>query len=155
MNKRSKGLSVRKEDDVNNLDRDGFIDYLKKTYIPIPPNPPNLNFAVDFRDSWLNCLAFHFLHSPPIAWSTYPLLIVYDKQNNIVCFNIKKRMKILSKIFEYIQEKYTLKENMSDEYILIPKDGSKYTYKMFIDLIDGCLERVEPPYELTLKKERT
>jgi hypothetical protein len=110
--------------------------------------------VVDFRDSWSNCLAFHFIEAPKTAWNTYPLIIVYNKENEIVCVNIKYHMHNLHKIFEYIQDNYTLKNTMNSECTLIPKDGSKWTYNKFVDLIDSCLERIEPPFKPTVKKER-
>ena len=131
---RSTGETVRKEDDINNLDGDGLTNYLKKHYKP------------------LNAYAFITLVAGTI---TVP--IIREITNSYIMFNCEaKTVKMTNGILDVVQGLLKVMENNfsietfegKDEngeykvYTILPKDGSEVTNKFFIEVIDFLLYHI-------------
>lgn len=151
---RSTGDSVRREDIIDNYDRDQFVDYLKARYKPIPPKPATLSYVVDFRESYLNVVAFHYMEAEPEFFRkedryslTYPVNFYgIDEGNLDVC--VKDREKNLPEIYDALNDKYTLKKSDQEKHIsILPKDGSKPTLSFGIEVIDFLMSLVKPPFK--------
>ena len=143
IHKRSNGQKERKEDDVNLLDRDGFVTYLNNRYVTVYPFPSFYHFVIDFTESYLNCIVVHFMESKDTKTNkvTYPLILNFNWHNEIKNIEIKAHMKDLD-MFKYLSNDFVTGFTGSG-VILKPKDGGKVTYKFFVDLIDKCIDLVD------------
>lgn len=131
---RSSGESVRKEDDINNLDCEGLTDYLKKHYKPLNA------FAVITN-----------------AGNIISVPIIRDHSNSCIMFSCKtKTVKMTNDIMDQVWGLLRVMENnFSIEtfegedgkgeykvYTILPKDGSEVTNKFFIEVIDFLLYHI-------------
>ena len=145
---RSSGESVRKEDDVDNLDMEGLKDYITKHYKLL-----NTFGIVSYVGGIL---------SVPITKITTQHSIMYYPESKIgkICIiddiidNVDGLLEKLNTHFE-IKEYYG--EDMNGKYTLYyvsPKDGSEVTNKFFIEVIDFLLDNIpdSPNYKKSIEK---
>ena len=145
---RGAGDTVRKEDDVNLLDKDELCDYLKKHYKGIVP--------------------FAFISN---EYGTLSVPIIRDTANNYVFYHhesVLNKVTIVDEIVSQVDgllnllyDNFSIKECTGEQdgdkytlYWVSPKDGSEVTNKFFIDVIDFLLENIpeSPNYKKSIKK---
>ena len=146
---RSMGKTVRKEDDVNLLDRDGLYDYINKHYKRIAP----FAFITNIGG----------MLSVPIIRGTVHNCVWYSPESEIKAVSIGDGMisqvdGLLNLLYDNFSIKEINGENNDGEYTTLywvyPKDGSEVTNKFFIDVIDFLLENIpnSPKYKESIKK---
>lgn len=156
MQDRSTGDIIRKEDDINLLDIDGFIEYLKNTYKVCIYDPDNF-FQIG---EW-----YIGGHEDGICNISIPI----EKNDNNETPNMSNRMLMIKKDLgpgdetsimpnKYVFRLYPreIQKTFGDKYIV---DASKFTLtpkdkiinnSVFVDVIDKLLGMVENPI---LKKD--
>jgi hypothetical protein len=152
MNRRSQGIKVRKEDDIDNLDFKEFVQYLKDTYII---DDDSNFFEIGTFPTWGTDIVNIYV---PIEKKD----IFSENRNGIRALTIGKDQKtdefVNIRPNKYIFQLYprelvkTFKDDFGIDYDLfelIPKNG-KITNTMCVEVIDKLLSIVERP--LFIKK---
>lgn len=146
---RSSGESIRKEDDVNNLDDEGLKDYITKHYKPLN------TFAIV-------TYAGGILGVPIIKITTQHSIMYYPSSEfGKICI-VDDIIDIVDGLLEKLNTHFKIKEsygeNISGDYTLYyvsPKDGSDVTNKFFIEVIDFLLDNIpdSPKYKKSIEKK--
>lgn len=134
MQDRSTGDTIRKEDDINNLNSDGLTDYLKKHYKPLNAYAVITNVA-------------DIISVPIIRDHTNSSIMFACKTNKVKMTNdIVDRVHGLLRVMENNFSIETFEgEDGNGEYkvyTILPKDGSEVTNKFFIEVIDFLLYHI-------------
>ena len=136
VHKRSRGDEIRKEDDINNLDREEFYDYLTSHYKPTP----SYHFAEITTSSRFNSISV-------------PIIYRFGLYNINFDFNPKKvsiwidALQSIEGLLKKMEENFSLKESVEFDKvhkIISPKDGSEVTNAFFIDVIDFITDNIAP-----------
>ncbi len=148
---RSAGETVRKEDDVDNLDMEGLKDYITEHYKPLN------TFAIATYSGGIL--------SVPIIKITAQHSIMYFPESKIgkICIvddtisSFDSVDGLLEKLNTHFKIKERYGENISGKYTLYyvsPKDGSEVTNKFFIEVIDFLLDNIpdSPNYKKSIEK---
>ena len=134
MQDRGTGDSVKREDDVNNLDCEGLTDYLKKHYKPLNP------YAIITN-------AGNIISVPIIRDHTNSAIMFSCKTNKVKMTNdITDRVHGLLRV---IKNSFSIETFEGEDgngeykvYTILPKDGSEVTNKFFIEVIDFLLYHI-------------
>ena len=131
---RSAGDTVRKEDDINNLDSEGLTDYLKKHYKPLNAyavitSVADIISVPIIREHTNNCIMF--------GCKTKTIKMTNDIMNHVYGL-----LRIMEKNFSI--ETYEGEDGTGEYkvYTILPKDGSEVTNKFFIEVIDFLLYQI-------------
>ena len=131
---RSTGETIRKEDDVNLLDADALVEYLKKRYKPLN------SFAIITN-----------------AGNIISVPIIRDHTNGCIMFGCEtKTVKMTNNIMDQVhgllrvmENNFSIKTFEGEDgtgeykvYTILPKDGSEVTNKFFIEVIDFLLYHI-------------
>jgi hypothetical protein len=145
---RSVGDTVRKEDDVNNLDCEELKDYITKHYKSL-----NTFAIVTYVDDILGV---------PIIKIDYNCCILYNPESMVgkICI-VDDIIDCVDGLLEKLNAHFEIKkyygENTDDEYTqyyVSPKDGSDVTNKFFIEVLDFLLDNIpdSPKYKKSIEK---
>ena len=144
---RSSGEQIRKEDDINFLDRDGLYDYICANYEILKSRLAGIINSKTFNTLIVPVLMLEHSH-------TIEQLFFNFKFNKIrVMYSFPYSVEGL---FDKLVDNFQLKqEGTGDDicYVISPKDESKVTNKFFIDLIDFIIENI--PDKLKVIKKTT
>ena len=136
MQERGTGDSVKKEDDVNLMDMDRFVDYLRKIY-----DVKNCSAPINSGNKYIILPILSYQHA-------YRSLLLYPE---------KKRAQVRRTNYEkwpegirdYLEDNYdvemTLDEKKDWMYFILPKNGEEANNRFFINLIDDILAHVDEP----------
>ena len=149
LQKRSSGEVTRKEDDVDLLDREGLVDYLKKNY-EFDQHQPIIQTHRD------NCIII-CLYDNQYGYTSY---LDYDNISMDPEIKLLQGINSLKKdseqIYSILTSKYMLTESPENysSIIIEPKGGRyiKITNNFFLDVLDTILENIHKPLENLLKK---
>ena len=137
--KKSLGQEVRIEEDVNRMEPDEFVDYLRKHY------------SLTDADS-INKIKYDgkFLEVPVFSYSPFiTFLEIYYQDNELFLERVDyDKLKIdFPNFFIQLKKKYIIRiknEGYHTEWIyLSPGDGSPISNSFFIDVLDTVIELVE------------
>ena len=139
---RSSGETVRKEDDINLLDRDGLYDYLIHHY-------KNTNSF----DPIYNSDAFDTIKVPFLIQGGSDGVYLNFKENEVyIPYASPYKVKGL---FSKLADEFSLKSDSNTRptwYIISPKDGSEVTNTFFIYVIDFLIDNIPDSFEKGVKK---
>ena len=141
MQDRSTGDTVRKEDDVNLLDAQGFVEYLRNIYKNV-----DTEFYI-FKD--LNdIITVPIFKTEPETW-----FIKYDCNKEEV-YIWKHFLNKENKLFDKLNDDYKLSfiRRHFTENVLIEPKTSKSSNKFFIEIIDYILDNASVLYKRILVK---
>ena len=136
MQERGTGDMTRKEDDVNLMDMDRFVDYLRKIY-----DVKNCSAPINSGNKYIILPVLSYQHA-------YRSLLLYPE---------KKRAQVRRTNYEkwpegirdYLDDNYdvemTLDEKKDWMYFILPKNGEEANNRFFINLIDDILAHVDEP----------
>ena len=137
---RSSGETVRKEDDVNNLNRDDMYEYLKTHY----------KATNRFRDI-SNVDSENYISVPTFAPFGSPYCLYYEFNKNEVRMvsTLKDTM-----IFTSMKNDYSIGLSEDEDWCIIcPKDGSEVNNTFFISVLDYIINYYSgDPYKLWIRK---
>ena len=151
MNRRSQGIKVRKEDDIDLLDRYGFFDYLNKIYRAAPPS------KIRNYDELNSILVPLFgVNKAPLPPKHLSIEIDYNDGQDITIG--KMLMSNFPEIEKDLRDSFNVEDMpagyIRGEYLKIhPKDGSPVTNTFFITVIDFLLEKADDKYTIILSKK--
>ena len=139
---RSTGKTVRKEDEVNHLDREGLYDYLTYHYV-------RTNRFVGISTS----AGFNTIDVPIIIkGGTYPVHFDFDTNEVSVQY---VTLCLVNKLFSKASENFLLKIDPNDpplKCFISPKDGSEVTNQFFIDVIDFFINNISDSEGRAIKR---
>lgn len=142
MQKRSSGDEIRKEDDINLLDRDGLYDYLTSHY-------KNTNsFEPIYNSETFNTIKVPFL----IQGGSDGVFLSFEENEVSIPYASPYKVKGL---FSKLANEFSLKSDAKTEhtwYIISPKDGSEVTNTFFIYVIDFLIDNIPDSFERGVKK---
>ena len=142
MRKRSAGKQIRKEDDINLLDRDGLYDYLASHYKP-------LNSFVNIQNS----SSFNRIDVPVLIQGGADYVhFNFDDNSVFIKFAMPYKVKGL---FAKLADNFSLRSNSDKNplfYIISPKDGSETTNSFYIEVIDFIIDNIPDSFEKGVKK---
>ncbi len=140
--RRGIGTDVKKEDDVNLLDRDGLYDYLTSHY-------KNTNsFEPIYNSETFNTIKVPFL----IQGGSDGVYLSFEENEVSIPYASPYKVKGL---FSKLANEFSLKSDAKTEhtwYIISPKDGSEVTNTFFIYVIDFLLDNIPDSFERGVKK---
>ena len=158
IHKRSNGSQIRKEDDVDNLDMDGFYDYLNDHYETLENTVirkyddlhallvPIVSLELNFQRRSLNFIEIDF--NPDDVTET-KIFMSLRALNEIPYID-----ESLRKVFCVVDRDKTPERGKHVE--IYPKDGGESTIvtnTFFLEVLDFILKEAEGKYTILLKKK--
>ena len=139
MRHRSSGQQIRREDDINLLDRDGLYDYLTSHY-------KNTNsFEPIYNSDAFDTISVPFL----IQGGSDSVYLSFEENEVSIPYASPYKVKGL---FSKLANEFSLKGDSKTGYIISPKDGSEVTNKFFIYVIDFLIDNIPDSFEKGVKK---
>ena len=146
MQDRSTGEIVRKEDDVNLLDRDGFYNYIMEHYKTTTEDVTGPYAIINSENA-------DYISIPILE---YQAVILYSV--NIWHFNTDEKYITIptgnlftgSDLFVKIRDTFKLQPNedkFNHLFKLFPKDNKKVDNKFFLEVIDFIIDNTKEPFE--------
>ena len=143
---RSSGDTIRKEDDINLLDRDGFYNYIMEHYKTTTED-------VTGPYSIINSENADYISIPILE---YQAAILYSV--NMWHFNTDEKYITIptgnlfegSDLFVKIRDTFKLRPNeykFNHLFKLLPKDNKKVDNKFFLEVIDFIIDNTKEPFE--------
>ena len=139
---RSSGETIRKEDDINLLDRDSLYDYLTSHYKNTNSFDPICN-----SDTY-NTIKVPFL----IQGGSDGVYLDFKENEVYIPYASPYKVKGL---FSKLADEFSLKSDSKTGhtwYIISPKDGSKVTNTFYIYVIDFLIDNIPDTFERGVKK---
>ena len=141
MQRRAEGSDKRIEDDIELLDRDGMVEYIKKHYESI-----NSSVGVDvgktiFRehgDEYLIVKPFMYISS--LYW-----LYAYFKNDKIYNVQLMAEKKVCGEFLDKLKEKFMVVHHAASDYFTFCTPEGTVTNQLFIDVFDTILENAKRP----------
>lgn len=146
IHKRSNGIQVRKEDDINFFDEEKLCDYMNKHYNSISDDFQPFSNSNDFG----TIMTSLFKSEDGKYYSIVYRGITSDKP--VITFPTCKD----SNIENLLSEKYNItyiSQYQNKIYYIEPKDGSKITNRIFLEIIDFILDNIEDNFEKIITKK--
>ena len=140
--RRGMGVDVKKEDDINLLDRDGLYDYLTSHY-------KNTNsFEPIYNSETFDTIKVPFL----IQGGSDGVYLSFEENEVSIPYASPYKVKGL---FSKLANEFSLKSDAKTEhtwYIISPKDGSETTNSFYIEVIDFLIDNIPDSFERGVKK---
>ena len=150
---RSSGETIRKEDDVNLLDRDGFYKYIMEHYKTATEDVTG-PYAI------LNSKNADYINIPILENDNILYRVIIFNFDNDPYITIPMRKPFWgSDLFVKIRDTFVLKKadgfDISPKFSVWPKGVIKKTElnKFFLEVIDFIIDNAEEPYELLLTRK--
>lgn len=150
IHRRSKGVQSRKEDDVNNMDKDMLFEYLENRYEPVP----NSKWK-DFIDSDLHKI-FVTVLEPGIESYAYNITLEFpymkgDDKKVILMSN--DLLQDCRDIYKLLKDNYDLSYYSRTMFAISPVDKSEVTNKFYIDVIDFLIDNMTDDERKLIKRK--
>ena len=146
MQDRSAGDTVRKEDDINLLDRDGFYNYIMKHYKTTTEDVTGPYAIINSENA-------DYINIPILEYETSILYrVIMWHFNTDERYITIPRGKLFegSDLFQKIRDTFNLQSN-EDKIIplfkMFPKDNKKVDNKFFLEVIDFIIDNTKEPFE--------
>ena len=151
IHKRSNGVQVRKEDDINHLDQDELFDYIQEHYICTSYSFSNYHQPV-YDD---NVIHIPFL-IPETSSYAYNATLMFGKTGCVVTFNKDMKWEC-PEVYELINDNYEISDEPHNKslFSIYPNGSMEITNKFFIDVLDFLIDniKVTGKQELILKRK--
>ena len=135
IHKRSNGIQVKKEDDINHLDQDGLFDYINDNYVPTG------EYGFD-KEPLEKQIDVPFL-LPEIASYGYTAVLKFEK-SGIVLVLSKDMKEECPDVYNLIKDNYMISDFDRYLFSIYPKNGpKKIDNKFFIDFLDFLIDNVK------------
>ena len=158
MQDRSAGDKIRKEDDVNLLDRDGFYNYIMEHYKTTTEDVTGPYAIINSKnEDYINI---------PIIEDEGNALFRDDsgyRIDSVVMWHFNKDDRYITipgwkpiggrNLFEKIRNTFNLQaieDKFYPRFKLFPKDNKKVDNKFFLEVIDFIIDNTKEPFELLL-----
>lgn len=129
IHRRSNGYTVRKEDDINNLDGADFKEYLKSLYKPL-----NAYAIITYAGGSI---------AVPIIRNHINMCAWFHPKSDVSKINIHDDfINLVPGLLSKLQENFSTEKFTHGFYGIFPKDKGEITNKYFIEVIDFLLENI-------------
>ena len=146
MQDRSSGETVRKEDDVNLLDRDGFYNYIMEHYKTTTEDVTGPYAIINYKNE--DYISIPILED---EINTLYKVIIWDFNKDERRIAITKRtLFVRSDLFVKIRDTFKLQPNedkFNHLFKVFPKDNKKVDNKFFLEVIDFIIDNTKEPLE--------
>ena len=151
IHRRSNGIQVKKEDDINLLDQDGLFDYIQEHYEPLSEYCFDNDHTPLYR---ANEIDIPYL-LPYIASYAFTASLRFEKLGKVL--TISKDIKDEAPdVYKLIEDNYTLSDFGHFLFCVYPKTGqNNITNSFFIGFLDFLIDNVKDTdkQELILKRK--
>ena len=146
MQDRSSGDKIRKEDDVNLLDRDGFYNYIMEHYKTTTEDVTGPYAIINSENA-------DYINIPILEDETSILYRVimwhFNKDERYITIPYRKTFQE-SDLFVKIRDTFNLqpdKDKFNPLFKMFPKDNKKVDNKFFLEVIDFIIDNTKEPLE--------
>lgn len=143
MQDRSAGETVRKEDDVNLLDRDGFYNYIMEHYKTATEDVTGPYAIINSENA-------DYINIPILEDETNTLYRViiwhFNTDERYITIPLRK----LFGVFVKLRDTFKLQSNedrINPLFKVFPKDNKKVDNKFFLEVIDFIIDNTKEPFE--------
>lgn len=158
---RSSGETVRKEDDIDNLDMDEFYDYLNDHYEPTLESSYKIRLYKDISVILVPVFSSDGKHISPSYINHIEIDFDPDDVTETKITMSSRCLSLMPDIEKKLRDNFCVIDKMASptrgKYICIyPKDGGEsaiVTNSFFIKVLDFLLEELEGKYTILLKKK--
>ena len=140
---RSSGDTVRKEDDVNLLDRDGFYNYIMEHYKTVTEDVTGPYAIINSENA-------DYINIPILEDETNTLYRViiwhFNTDERYITIPLRK----LFGVFVKLRDTFKLQSNedrINPLFKVFPKDNKKVDNKFFLEVIDFIIDNTKEPFE--------
>ena len=140
---RSMGKTVRKEDDVNLLDRDGFYNYIMEHYKTATEDVTGPYAIINSENA-------DYINIPILEDETNTLYRViiwhFNTDERYITIPLRK----LFGVFVKLRDTFKLQSNedrINPLFKIFPKDNKKVDNKFFLEVIDFIIDNTKEPFE--------
>ena len=140
---RSMGKTVRKEDDVNLLDRDGFYNYIMEHYKTATEDVTGPYAIINSENA-------DYINIPILEDETNTLYRViiwhFNTDERYITIPLRK----LFGVFVKLRDTFKLQSNedrINPLFKVFPKDNKKIDNKFFLEVIDFIIDNTKEPFE--------
>ena len=140
---RSSGDTVRKEDDVNLLDRDGFYNYIMEHYKTTTEDVTGPYAIINSENA-------DYINIPILEDETNTLYRViiwhFNTDERYITIPLRK----LFGVFVKLRDTFKLQSNedrINPLFKVFPKDNKKVDNKFFLEVIDFIIDNTKEPFE--------
>ena len=143
MQDRSSGETVRKEDDINLLDRDGFYNYIMEHYKTATEDVTGPYAIINSENA-------DYINIPILEDETNTLYRViiwhFNTDERYITIPLRK----LFGVFVKLRDTFKLQSNedrINPLFKVFPKDNKKVDNKFFLEVIDFIIDNTKEPFE--------
>ena len=140
---RSSGETVRKEDDVNLLDRDGFYNYIMEHYKTVTEDVTGPYAIINSENA-------DYINIPILEDETNTLYRViiwhFNTDERYITIPLRK----LFGVFVKLRDTFKLQSNedrINPLFKVFPKDNKKVDNRFFLEVIDFIIDNTKEPFE--------
>ncbi len=140
---RSSGDTVRKEDDINLLDRDGFYNYIMEHYKTVTEDVTGPYAIINSENA-------DYINIPILEDETNTLYRViiwhFNTDERYITIPLRK----LFGVFVKLRDTFKLQSNedrINPLFKVFPKDNKKVDNKFFLEVIDFIIDNTKEPFE--------
>jgi hypothetical protein len=156
MNRRSQGIAIRREDDVNLLDFEGLFNYILKNYEISDDDYIDFLKTEETQKPYCIYLLVTDLYAGYVQLE-YTLKPRSDVKQVIMSRSIQTDSR-LERFFNALKEKYEIYDTTDysghyQKFGIAPKDGSKPDNKFFLDVLDFSID-FNPNNSRTIEKKK-
>jgi hypothetical protein len=166
MNRRSQGVTKRKEDDIEHFDRDGFFSYLESHYEYIGTQDPQFyGLMKSSRHQNISVPIYQYIHMPYSIYLEFDghegrfLSISPFKGRYIMVPYIEIKGEVpstLKKLYDNfnVEEVFDMRGfDRIIKYLNITPDEGQPTNRFFLKVIDFMIENIEEPLKKIFVKK--
>ena len=143
MQDRSAGEEIRKEDDINLLDRDGFYNYIMEHYKTATEDVTGPYAIINSENA-------DYINIPILEDETNTLYRViiwhFNTDERYITIPLRK----LFGVFVKLRDTFKLQSNedrINPLFKVFPKDNKKVDNKFFLEVIDFIIDNTKEPFE--------
>ena len=146
MQDRSAGETVRKEDDVNLLDRDGFYNYIMEHYKTTTEDVTGPYAIINSENA-------DYINIPILEYETsilYRVIMWHFNTDERYITIPRGNIFMGSDLFQKIRDTFNLQSNedkINPLFKMFPKDNKKVDNKFFLEVIDFIIDNTKEPFE--------
>ena len=161
MQDRSSGDKIRKEDDINLLDRDGFYNYIMEHYKTVTEDVTGPYAIINYKNE-------DYIRIPILEDEGNRLYYKDDsvyRVDSVVIWHFNKDDRYITipgwkligghNLFVKIRDTFKLQpieDKFDPLFKLFPKDNKQVDNKFFLEVIDFIIDNTKEPFELLLTR---
>ena len=138
---RANGESIKKEDNIELLDRDGLLEYVLSHYDENTKLSPD-NVIKSYGNEYTSFGLQAFMKNHAL----YRLYAYFNKNDKIYEVRLLANKSVCTDFIDELRKKFMVVYNASLDYYTFCTDEGYVTNSLYIDVFDAIIENVEKPY---------